>query len=121
MEKTAFIVCPNDACNQLYKPNELTQNKSCSNLIYGKRCGCELGYYKHMAFSQEKWTPHKTFHFVPPSQWRKHMFNDETFCKLLSAPKDTSDPTGNEMKDVFDGQMERFFNGSSTTNISVTM
>ena len=109
MEKTAFIVCPNDACNQLYKPNELTQYKSCSNLIYGKRCGCELGYYKHMAFSQEKWTPHKTFHFVPPSQWLKHMFNDETFCKLLSAPKDTSDPTGNEMKDVFDGQMWKDF------------
>ena len=50
MEKTVFIVCPNDVCNQLYKPNELKLNKSCSNLIFGKRCGCELGYYKHMAF-----------------------------------------------------------------------
>ena len=69
MEKTVFIVCPNDACNQLYKPNELQQNKLCSNLIFGKRCGCKLGYNKHMAFlKKKKRIPHKTFHFVPPSQ-----------------------------------------------------
>ena len=109
MEKTVFIVCPNDACNQLYKPNELIVNKSCSNLIFGKRCCCELGYNKHMAFSKDKWIPHKTFHFVPPSQWLKHMFNDETFCKLLSAPRDISDPATIEMQDVIDGQMWRDF------------
>ena len=109
MEKTVFIVCPNDACNQLYNQNEFHLNKSCSNLIFGKQCGCELGYYKHIAFSKEKWIPHKTFYFVPPSQWLKHMFNDETFTKLLSAPKDVSDQDTNEMKDVFDGQMWKDF------------
>ena len=41
MEKTIFVVCPNVACDQLYKPNELKLNKSCSNLIFGKRCGCD--------------------------------------------------------------------------------
>ena len=106
MEKTVFIVCPNDACNQLDKPNELKLNKSCSNLIFGKRCGCKLGYYKHMAFSEDKWIPHKTFHIVPPSQWLKHIFNDETFCQLLSASKDISDPATNEMQD---GQMWKDF------------
>ena len=37
------------------------------------------------------------------------MFNDTTFCKLLSAPKDISDPTANEMKDIFDGQVWKEF------------
>ena len=106
MEKTVFIVCPNDSCNQLYKPTEVPQNASCSNV---KKCGHELGYYNHLAFSRQKWIPHKTFQFVPPSLWLKHMFNDTTFCKLLSAPKDVSDPTVNEMKDVFDGQIWKEF------------
>ena len=34
----------------------------------------------------------------------KHIFNDETFCKLLSAPKDISDSATNEMQNIFDGQ-----------------
>ena len=38
-----------------------------------------------------------------------NMFNDETFTKLLSAPKDVSDRDTNEMKDVFDGQMWKDF------------
>ena len=58
MEKTVYIVCPNDSCNQLYKPTEAPQNKSCFNVIFGKKCGHELGYYKHMAFSRQKWIPH---------------------------------------------------------------
>ena len=33
------------------------------------------------------------------------MFNNETFCKLLSAPRDISAPATNEMQDVIDGQM----------------
>ena len=53
MKKTVVILCPNDACNQLYKPNEFKLNKSCSNLIFGKRCGCELGYYKHGFFKRK--------------------------------------------------------------------
>ena len=108
MEKTVFIVCPNDSCNQLYKPTDIVQNKCCSNIIFGKRCGHELGYYKNLAFSRQKWVPHKTFHFLPPSQWLKHMFNDTTFCQLI-ASKDTSDSTANEMKDVYDGQIWKEF------------
>ena len=63
MEKTVYIVCLNDSesCNQLYKPTEVPQNKSCFNVIFGKKCGHELGYYKHMAFSRQKWIPTKHF------------------------------------------------------------
>ena len=34
-----------------------------------KKCGEELGFDKKLAFSKQKWCPHKVNYFIPPSQW----------------------------------------------------
>lgn len=67
MKTVTYVVCPDADCNQLYQISDAQHHSTCTNAIFGKLCRKELGYKRHLSFSREKWTPFKTFHFVPPS------------------------------------------------------
>ena len=51
IQSTKYVVCPDDACNQLYTLAEAQACKTCTSKKFGKMCCCELGYTKQMAFS----------------------------------------------------------------------
>ena len=87
VEKVTYVVCPNDVCNQLYKPIDAGRVLTCTNVIFGKVCKSELGYYRSLAFFKMKWTPHKVFHFISPSAWLRHFFKSNLFCNLLQGFK----------------------------------
>ena len=99
MKTVTYVVCPDAACNQLYQISDAQHHSSCTNVIFGKLCGKELGYKRHLSFSREKWTPFKTFHFVPPSVWLQQMFKNKQFCALLKQHKHNSDGI---LVDVYD-------------------
>ena len=85
-EKQVFIVCPNDSCNSLYSLEEVSRGGSsmkCGSNMFGKVCGCQLCYQKHLSFGRSKWTPFKTFTFIPPSAWLKKMFRNKQFLGFL--------------------------------------
>lgn len=106
--RTVYVVCPNDKCNQLYMPAEAQKLKNCTDVSFGKACQSELGYYRKLAFGKTKWTPHKTYHFVSPSDWLKHMFRNEAFCELLHEGCNRSSTEG-LLGDVKDGNVWKTF------------
>ena len=57
-----YVVCPNDSCSQLYAEMAIPSSRKCTHVIFGKQCGYELGHMKNLAFSKNKWVPHKTCH-----------------------------------------------------------
>ena len=46
IQSTKYVVCPDDACNQLYTLAESQACKTCTRKKFGKMCCCELGYTK---------------------------------------------------------------------------
>ena len=108
MDRKVYTICPNESCNQLYAPTDAERLVTCTNTVYGKVCGYELGYKRHIAFSRMKWTPHKSFHFVAPSTWIKHMLRNDKFCKLLHSSTEESQ-NSMCMKDIYDGKIWKDF------------
>ena len=108
IEKTVFVVCPNDTCNCLYNLEEAQRITYCNAVHFGKKCGCELGYFRSLAFAQKKWSYHKAFHFIPPSVWLKAMFSDESFRTLL-ATSQNREVASDEKQDVYDGEIWKDF------------
>ena len=108
VEKVTYVVCPNDVCNQLYKPIDAERVLTCTNVIFGKVCTSELGYYRSLAFSM-KWTPHKVFHFISPSAWLRHFFKSNLFCNLLQGFKPIPISPNRVLKDVHDGNVWQDF------------
>ena len=108
IEKTVFVVCPNDTCNCLYNLEEAQRITYCNAVHFGKKCGCELGYFRSLAFAQKKWFYHKAFHFIPPSVWLKAMFSDESFRTLL-ATSQNREVASDEKQDVYDGEIWKEF------------
>ena len=106
MKTVTYVVCPDAACNQLYQISDAQHHSSCTNVIFSKLCGKELGYKRHLSFSREKWTPFKTFHFVPPSVWLLQMFKYKQFCVLLKQHRHNSDGI---LVDVYDGKLWKEF------------
>ena len=104
IEKTVFVVCPNDTCNCLYNLEEAQRVAHCKAVHFGKKCGYELGYFRSLAFAQKKWSYHKAFHFIPPSVWLKAMFSDEPFRTLL-ATSQNREVASDEKQDVYDGEI----------------
>ena len=109
VEKVTYVVCPNDVCNQLYKPIDAERVLTCTNVIFGKVCTSELGYYRSLAFSKTKWTPHKVFHFISPSAWLRHFFKSNLFCNLLQGFKPIPISPNRVLKDVHDGNVWQDF------------
>ena len=73
--------------------------------MFGKVCKSELGYYRSLAFSKMKWTPHKVFHFISPSAWLRHFFKSNLFCYLLQGFKPIPISPNIVLKDVHDGNV----------------
>ena len=108
IQSTKYVVCPDDACNQLYTLAEAQACKTCTSKKFGKMCCCELGYTKKMAFSKTKWIPHKLYHFVAPSVWLTHMYNNTSFCKLLQQASDKPS-SANVLEGIKDGEVWKDF------------
>ena len=60
-----------------------------------------------MAFGKTKWIPHKLYHFVAPSVWLKHMYNNASFCKLIQ--KASEKLSTNVLEDIKDGEVWKDF------------
>lgn len=102
IQEKSYVVCPNDSCNQLYKEKTIPSSRKCTHAISGKQCGYELGHMKNLAFSKNKWVPHKTFYFVPPSVWIQRFLSDPTFCKLINRPVAA---IANDLRDITEGNI----------------
>ena len=79
--KKMYAVCPREKCNALYT---IDGHERCSNVIYGKVCGAELGY--NFTYLMERFVgPQlKEFQFIHPSAWLKHMFQSHEFVCLIN-------------------------------------
>ena len=61
-----------------------------------------------MAFGKTKWIPHKLYHFVAPSVWLKHMYNNASFCKLIQKASEKLS-SANILDDIKDGEVWKDF------------
>ena len=109
MDMVIYTVCPNNKCNKLYSSIDAETSITCTNVIFGKPCGHKLGYQRSLAFSRTKWTPHKKYHFLPPSTWLKYMFKDPQFCKFIDSSKQGFESPGDVLNDVHDGNIWKTF------------
>ena len=99
IDKIEYIVCPNEACNSLYKSDH---GHYCTQIEYRKVCGSALGYTSHMAHGRSKWKPFKRFDFYPPSAWLKKWFASKDFNDLLCS----NTPTNSDfITDICDGRI----------------
>ena len=88
VERTVYVVCPNDSCNALYSLSELISNAETASMTHSaqsfrKTCGYKLCFRKQLAFGRWKWTPYKTFSFIHPSIWLQKMYANSKFVSLL--------------------------------------
>ena len=83
IEKHIYAVCPDDACNAIYKANSSPTH--CTQSLYGKVCGKSLGYIANMSHGRKKWKPHKNFEFIPPSSSLRRLFRSKKFNELLDS------------------------------------
>ena len=74
-----------------------------------EKCGCELGYFRSLAFAQKKWSYHKAFHLIPPSVWLKAMFSDEPFLHTLLATSQNREVVSGEKLETSDGEIWKEF------------
>ena len=115
-EKQVFIVCPNDSCNSLYLLEDVSRGGSsmrCSSKMFGKDCGRQLCYQKHLAFGRSKWAPFKTFTFILPSAWLKKMFQNKQFLGFLDSHLERH-AQGGVLEDVWDGRIWNEFMSDPT-------
>ena len=98
--KKMYAVCPREKCNALYT---IDGRERCSNVIYGKVCGAELGYERHLSHGKVRWTPFKKFQFIHPSAWLKHMFQSHEFVRLINLWRSLCDHK--YIDDLYDGRI----------------
>lgn len=101
LPKFTYAVCPRESCNALYLMND--KNRRCINVAYGKLCGAELGFERHLSHDKVRWTPLKKFQFIKPSAWLQHMFQSKEFVNLIDLWKLRSDEK--IFMDVYDGRI----------------
>ena len=91
----------------------------CTSKMFGKVCGRQLCYQKHLAFGRSKWAPFKTFTFIPPSVWLKKMFQNKQFLGFLDCHLERHTQDG-VMEDVWDGRIWNEFMSDPTDHFLMT-
>ena len=121
IEKKVYVVCPKEACNALYKLDDIDGTTKCTHKHFSKICGTSLGHYCNYAHGKRKWKPFKTFQFIPPSAALKKFFATKEFNKLLDRDGTQID---NVIQDIKDGRIWKQFEGgnffTSKYNLALT-
>jgi hypothetical protein len=113
---TIYAICPNDNCHASYKPtfNEGSPipiyPSSCTHRRFGRHCKEPL-VRPRLISGHVVSVPIKTFVAFDVKEWIGRLLAQPGLEAKMDAAWTTSDSIGDEMRDIFDGDMLRNFKG----------